>query len=108
MDRNLLYQAVAGRSVDVAAGDSTDGRVATLDLLMLGDDKRFFPPYEAVPLVRAETLGRYPKLRATLDRLANRIDAATMRRLNNQVDGEKRDPAGVARAYLEEAGLLGP
>ena len=108
MDRNLLYQAVAGGSVDIAAGDSTDGRIATLDLVTLIDDRHFFPPYEAVTLVRAETLGRYPKLRTALDRLANRIDAPTMRRLNNQVDGEKRDPAGVARAFLDGAGLLKP
>jgi len=108
MDRNLLYQAVAGDSIDVAAGDSTDGRVATMDLVMLVDDRRFFPPYEAVPLVRAETLGRHPKLREALNRLAGRIDAPTMRRLNHQVDGEKRDPAGVAREYLEQARLLKP
>ncbi len=108
MDRNLLYQAVRGESIDVAAGDSTDGRVATMDLTMLVDDRRFFPPYEAVPLVRAETLGLHPKLREALNRLANRIDAPTMRRLNHQVDGEKRDPAGVAREYLDQWGLLKP
>ena len=108
MDRNLLYQAVASRSIDVAAGDSTDGRVATLDLVILTDDRRFFPPYEAVPLVRAETLGRHPKLREALNRLSNRIDAATMQRLNSQVDGQKRDPAAVAHEYLEQSGLLKP
>jgi len=108
MDRNLLYTALARGSIDVAAGDSTDGRVATLDLLQLEDDRRFFPPYEAVPLVRAATLAKHPKLRATLDRLAGRIDAPTMRRLNNEVDGQKRDPAGVAREFLEAAGLLKP
>ena len=108
MDRNLLYQAVASDSVDVAAGDSTDGRIATMDLVMLVDDRHFFPPYEAVPLVRAEVLGRHPRLRAALDRLAGRIDAATMSRLNHEVDGLKRDPSAVARAYLEGAGLLKP
>ncbi len=108
MNRNLLYQAVASGSIDVAAGDATDGRVATLDLVMLVDDRHFFPPYEAVPLVRAETLGRHPKLREALNKLANRIDSATMRRLNNQVDGEKRDPGVVAHEYLEQTGLLKP
>jgi len=108
MDRNLLYQALARGSVDVAAGDSTDGRVATLDLVQLEDDRRFFPPYEAVPLVRQATLGRHPALRAALDRLAGRVDAATMRRLNNEVDGKKRDPAEVAREFLDGAGLLKP
>lgn len=108
MDRNLLYQALARGSVDVAAGDSTDGRVATLDLVQLEDDRRFFPPYEAVPLVSRATLARYPTLRPALDRLAGRIDAATMRRLNNEVDGKKRDPAEVAREFLRGAGLLKP
>ena len=54
MDRNLLYQAVAQGSIDVAAGDSTDGRISDLDLVQLEDDRRYFPPYEAVPLVRSE------------------------------------------------------
>ena len=108
MDRNLLYQAVASDSIDVAAGDSTDGRIATLDLVALIDDRRFFPPYEAIPLVRTEILGRHPRLREALDRLANRIDAPTMRRLNHEVDGLKRDPAAVAREYLAAAGLLKP
>ena len=108
MDRNLLYQALSKGSVDVAAGDSTDGRVATLDLVQLEDDRRFFPPYEAVPLVNQATLGRYPTLRSALDRLAGRIDAATMRRLNSEVDGRKRDPREVAREFLERAKLLEP
>ncbi len=108
MDRNLLYQAVAGDSIDVAAGDSTDGRVATLKLVQLVDDRRFFPPYEAVPLVREATLGRHPRLKEALNLLAGRIDADTMRRLNNEVDGKKRDPAAVALEFLESAGLLKP
>jgi len=108
MDRNLLYQALARDSLDVAAGDSTDGRVATLDLIQLEDDRRFFPPYEAVPLVSRATLDRYPTLRPALGRLAGQIDAATMRRLNSEVDGKKRDPAAVAREFLNGTGLFGP
>lgn len=108
MDRSLLYQAVAGGAIDVAAGDSTDGRIATLDLVVLRDDRHFFPPYEAVPLVRSETLGRHPQLRSALGRLSRRIDAPTMSRLNHEVDGRKRDPAAVAREYLEGTGLLTP
>jgi glycine betaine/choline ABC-type transport system substrate-binding protein len=106
MDRNLLYQALARRSIDLAAGDSTDGRIAALNLVVLDDDRRYFPPYEAVPLVRLETLARHPRLRAALDRLAGRIDAATMRGLNQQVDGEHRDAAEVAREFLRSRGLL--
>ena len=108
MDRNLLYQAVAQGSLDIAAGDSTDGRVASLDLVHLVDDRHYFPPYEAVPLVRAGALTQHPSLRAALDRLSGRIDAATMRKLNHQVDGLKRNPAVVAREFLDSAGLLKP
>ena len=108
MDRNLLYQAVAQGSLDVAAGDSTDGRVAALDLVQLEDDRRYFPPYEAVALVRSEAIEKHPKLREALGRLGGKIDAATMRRLNHEVDGLKRDPGVVAREFLEASHLLGP
>lgn len=108
MDRNLLYQAVARGSLDLAAGDSTDGRVAALDLVQLRDDRRYFPPYEAVPLVRRATLDRHPTLRAALGRLSGKIDAATMRDLNHQVDGLRRNPEQVAREFLGRQGLLSP
>lgn len=108
MDRNLLYQAVAQGSIDLAAGDSTDGRIAALDLVVLKDDLRYFPPYEAVPLLREEALGKDARLRATLNELAGRIDAATMRRLNQEVDVKRRDPAQVAREFLRSERLLPP
>jgi len=106
MDRNLLYEAVARGTLDLAAGDSTDGRVARLDLVQLRDDRHYFPPYEAVPLVRRETLREYPQLRTVLNGLAGKLDAETMRRLNNEVDGLHRDPAQVAREYLSAAKLV--
>jgi osmoprotectant transport system permease protein len=106
MDRNLLYQAVAGESIDVAAGDSTDGRISTLDLVQLEDDRRYFPPYEAVMLARSETLNKFPEVKAALEKLSGKIDAPTMQKLNHQVDGLKRDPAEVAKEFLESAGLL--
>ena len=106
MDRNLLYSALSLGSVDVAAGDSTDGRIATLDLVQLIDDRRYFPPYEAVPFAREETLQRHPALRAALDALSGAIDAATMQRLNAEVDGQKKDPAKLAREFLRSKGLI--
>jgi osmoprotectant transport system permease protein len=106
MDRNLLYQALARGSIDVAAGDSTDGRIAALDLVVLEDDRRFFPPYEAVPLARIASLERLPSLRAALDRLAGQIDADAMRALNHAVDGERRDAREVAREFLRSRGLI--
>jgi glycine betaine/choline ABC-type transport system substrate-binding protein len=106
MDRNLLYEALSQGTIDVAAGDSTDGRVISLDLVQLVDDRHYFPPYQAVPLARMSTLERHPKLRDALNGLAGKLDAQTMRRLNHQVDGLKRDPAEVAREFLVSAGLL--
>ncbi len=106
MDRNLLYEAVARDTLDVAAGDSTDGRVSALELVQLADDRHYFPPYEAVPLVRAETLRKHPELVGPLNRLAGAIDASTMQKLNHEVDGLKKDPAAVAKAFLRERRLI--
>jgi osmoprotectant transport system permease protein len=106
MDRNLLYSALAQGSIDLAAGDSTDGRIATRDLVVLQDDRRYFPPYEAVPLARGAALREHPELETALNGLARRIDAETMRQLNREVDQQKRDPAGVARSFLRRAGML--
>ncbi|WP_422926589.1 ABC transporter permease/substrate-binding protein [Singulisphaera sp. PoT] len=105
MDRNLLYQAVAKGSLDLAAGDSTDGRIASLELVVLTDDRHYFPPYQAVPLVRAEVLERHPGLRKVLEVLGGKINADTMRRLNREVDEKHRDPAEVAREFLKTLGL---
>ncbi len=106
MDRNLLYEALSQGTIDLAAGDSTDGRIAALNLVVLEDDRRYFPPYEAVPLVREETLKRHPKMLAALQKLSGKIDAATMRRLNFEIDGKRRDPAEVAREFLKAEGLI--
>lgn len=105
MDRNLLYQALGYGSLDLAAGDSTDGRIAAFDLFQLEDDRRYFPPYQAVPLVREETLEKHPELRAALAQLAGKIDAPTMRKLNREVDEFKRRPEDVARDFLRRLGL---
>lgn len=107
MDRNLLYSAVEQGTVDVAAGDSTDGRIPALDLVVLEDDRRFFPPYEAVPMVNGQVLEEFPELEGAFDALAGRIDSETMRRLNVQVDREGRAPREVAREFLRELGLVG-
>ena len=106
MDRNLLYEALARGTIDLAAGDSTDGRIAALDLVALEDDRRYFPPYEAVPLAREATIGRHPEVAQAIARLAGKIDAATMRRLNYEIDGKKRRPEDVSREYLRGAGLI--
>jgi osmoprotectant transport system permease protein len=101
MDLTLIYRALAEERVDVIAGDATAGLIEALDLAALEDDRNYFPPYEAVPLVYAATLLRYPEVGRALDRLAGRIDAPTMRRMNFAVDGRRRDPADVAREFLD-------
>jgi osmoprotectant transport system permease protein len=101
MDLTLIYRALAEDQVDVIAGDATAGLIEALDLVALEDDRNYFPPYEAVPLVHAATLLRYPEIGRALDRLAGRIDAAAMRRMNFAVDGRRRDPADVAREFLD-------
>ena len=101
MDLTLIYRALADRQVDVIAGDATAGLIAALDLTALEDDRRYFPPYDAVPVVHAPTLLRHPEIGAALRRLSGRVTEAAMRRMNYAVDGERRDPAAVVRAFLD-------
>ncbi|HEX7128157.1 MAG TPA: glycine betaine ABC transporter substrate-binding protein [Thermodesulfobacteriota bacterium] len=106
MDFGIMYQAVASGQVDVASAFATDGRIAALDLVTLEDDRRFFPPYYAAPVVRQEVIGRDPRIAEVLNTLAGKVDDDTMRRLNAQVDQEKKEPADVARAFLKERGYI--
>ena len=100
MDLSLIYTAVANGLVDVTAGDATSAHIDALDLTVLADTRHYFPPYDAVTLVRTATLLRRTEVRRALDRLAGRISAAQMRAMNRAVDVERQDPAAVARAFL--------
>lgn len=106
MDPGLMYKAVADGAVDVICGFATDGRIAAYNLQVLEDDERFFPPYFAAPLVRKETLSKYPGLAAALNRLGGQLPDSTMRRLNYEVDENKRSASAVAREFLESRGLV--
>lgn len=110
MDPGLMYKACAWGWVDVICGFATDGRIAAYDLAMLDDDRHFFPPYYAAPLVRGETLRAHPELREVLNRLGETIDDPTMQKLNLEVDREEnpRSPEDVARDFLVQAGLIAP
>lgn len=101
MDLGLLYRALASGLVDLVAGNSTDGQIAALDLAMLEDDRRYFPPYEAAPIVSAAALERYPEIRQALGQLAGRIDTEEMRAMNRAVDVEGRDFRQVAREWVD-------
>ncbi len=105
MDLSLTYIALSSRQVDLIAGNSTEGRIATLDLFQLADDRHYFPPYEAVYLVRQDSLARVPALREVLAKLANAISTDEMRRLNYEIDGNKRDPKEVVKEWLGSRGL---
>jgi osmoprotectant transport system substrate-binding protein len=101
MDLGLIYRALLQKQIDLTAGNSTDGQIARLGFVVLQDDKRYFPPYEAVPIVRAETLKRYPQLGPAIAGLKGLITADEMRRLNYEVEGELRDAKEVAREFLQ-------
>ena len=105
MDLGLIYRALLQKQVDMIAGNSTDGQIARLGLVILQDDKRYFPPYEAVPIVRAETLKKYPSLRAVMAELAGKISAPEMQRLNYLVEGELRDLKEVVREFRQSKGM---
>ncbi len=105
MDLGLIYRALVDKKVDIVAGNSTDGLIDALRLVPLVDDKHYFPPYDAVPIVRRDALTRFPQLRAALAALANKISADEMRHLNSEVDANQRDPAGVVRAFRASKSL---
>jgi len=100
MDLGLLYRALQNNQVDMVAGSNTDGLIAALDLVVLEDDRHYFPPYDAVPIVRRDTLERQPEVGKALRALSGRISAEDMRRMNYTVDGEKKDAAMVVRDFL--------
>jgi osmoprotectant transport system substrate-binding protein len=106
MDLGLLYRALENKSVDVVAGNNTDGLIAALGLVVQEDDKHYFPPYDAVPVVRPQLFQECPQARAAFENLAGRITADDMRKMNYAVDGQKRDAAEVAREFLASHGLL--
>jgi osmoprotectant transport system substrate-binding protein len=105
LDLGLLYRALLEKQVDLVAGNSTDGLLAARDLVILEDDRRYFPPYEAVPVVREDTFARYPEVRKAVMDLAGNISTDEMRKMNNAVDGQHRDAADVARDFLRSKGL---
>ena len=102
MDLGLLYQALASRKVDLVAGNSTDGLIDAIGGVVLEDDRRYFPPYEAAFVLGAEVWKR-PEVRAFFESLAGTIDAATMRKMNAAVDKDKRRPEDVAREFLRRS-----
>lgn len=105
MDLGLLYRALTQHQADIVAGNSTDGLIAALHLVPLRDDRHYFPPYDAVPIVRRKALEENPALRAALADLAGKISAEEMRGMNAAVDAGQRDVRAVVREFREAKGL---
>jgi osmoprotectant transport system substrate-binding protein len=106
MDLGLITRALKERQVDIIAGNNTDGLIPALDFFVLEDDHHYFPPYEAVAIMRGEMLKNHPEVGAALGALAGAISDEDMRRLNYAVDGEHRDVAEVVREFLQPRKLV--
>ncbi len=105
MELGLLYRSLAARQVDIVAGNSTDSAIKALDFVALEDDRHYFPPYEAVPLVREDSLLRWPQIGAAMQRLAGQVDAEEMRKMNFAVESQHRDVGEVVREFRARKGL---
>lgn len=105
LDLGLLYRALEDKQVDLVAGNSTDGTIESLHLAVLEDDRHYFPPYQAVPLVRLAALEKHPEIRAAIGALAGKVSEDEMRHMNYAVDGEHQDPAVVVRQFRQAKGL---
>jgi len=105
MDLGLLSRALRDHQIDLAAGNATDGLISALDFSVLEDDRHYFPPYEAVPVIRQQTLRDHPEIAMLLAQLGGKISDEEMRRLNYAVDGQHRDVQEVAREFLQRKGL---
>lgn len=106
MEVALVYKAVASEEVDIVLAYTTDARLKEYDLQTLEDDKKFFPPFDASPVVRKDLLEKHPEINDVLQLLIGKIDAETMVNLNYEVDVNKRNERKVAEEYLQKVGLL--
>ncbi len=105
MDLGLLYRALVSQQVDMVAGNSTDGPIRAMGLVALADDRGYFPPYDAVPLVREDSVRRHPEIQVALDRLAGRVTTEEIRGMNDAVDREHRDVGDVVREFRVGKGI---
>jgi osmoprotectant transport system substrate-binding protein len=105
MELGLLYRSLAAHQVDIVAGNSTDGAIKALDFVALEDDRHYFPPYEAVPLVREDSLKRWPQIGVAMQRLAGKVNADEMRAMNLAVESQHRDAGDVVREFRTRKGL---
>jgi osmoprotectant transport system substrate-binding protein len=105
MDLGLLYRALSAGQVDIVAGNSTDGPIRALGFVVLKDDLHYFPPYEAVPLVREDSVAKHPEIQAAMTRLAGKVTADEVQAMNDAVDAQHRDVGDVVREFRKGKGL---
>jgi osmoprotectant transport system permease protein len=103
---DLMYEAIRNKMVNVIAGFSTDGRIAAYHLLMLKDNKHFYPPYFAAPIIRMAILKKYPQIKTALAPLTNAINNKEMQQMNYDVNVKHESPAAVAKRFLLKHGLI--
>src|ERR1700739_858544 len=101
MDLGLLARALKDHQIDLAGGNATDGLIPAFDLVALEDDRHYFPPYEAVPVIREQTIQQHPEVARVLADLDRRISDVQMQQMNYAVDGQHRDTRGVVREFLQ-------
>lgn len=106
MEPSLRYQAINNGDVNVVDAYSTDSELKQYDLVILKDDQQLFPPYQGAPLLKEETLKKYPELKKCLQPLVGKITEAEMSDMNYQVNVQQKDPATVAHEYLVTHGML--
>jgi len=106
MDLGLLAPALKDHQIDMAAGSATDGLILAFDLFVLADDRHYFPPYEAVAVIREQTIKEHPELDQILAELGGKISDQEMQKLNYALDGQHRDAKDVAREFLKSKGLV--
>ncbi len=106
MDLGLLARALKDHQIDLAAGNTTDGLIPAMDFFVLEDDRHYFPPYEAVPVIRQQTIQQHPEVAQALGELAGKISDQEMQRLNYAVDGQHRDAKDVVHEFLVQKNLV--
>ena len=106
MDLGLLAPALKDHQIDIAAGNATDGLIPALDLFVLEDDRHYFPPYEAVAVIRQQTLHQHPEVAQAIAELGGKISDREMQQLNYALDGQHRDVKDVAHEFLRSKGLV--
>ncbi|MFZ1931521.1 MAG: glycine betaine ABC transporter substrate-binding protein [Candidatus Sulfotelmatobacter sp.] len=106
MDLGLLAPALKDHQIDIAAGNATDGLIPAFDLFALEDDRHYFPPYEAVAVIRQQTLQEHPEVGQAIAELGGKISDQEMQKLNYALDGQRRDVKDVAQEFLRSKGLI--